>query len=293
MQSKKPEPKPHHNKHLVIPVFFNEPPDLTGWCESVPVGGRIQAVKSVVFSDGTAKRFYKIKPITTAQKLVKKKSQEMTNKREFRSQVAEIRAKSDGSKVIAGYCAMFNSPSQDLGSFIEVIKPGAFSKCLAGSPDVRCLFNHNQDVVLGRTSAGTLRLTEDAIGLKFECDLPDTQAANDLHTSIKRGDVNQCSFGFFCRADNWLPTTEAPGMLREILEADVFDCSPVTFPAYQATSLSARSLFPDGQPDAVQVHGEDANRRQAAASVLAAIALEDAGEDLDLQRLRDRRTNLY
>src|SRR5580704_19345656 len=97
-------------------------------------------------------------------KLSRKECQEMTNKREFRSQAAEIRAKADGSKVITGYAAMFNSLSSDLGGFVEVIRAGAFSKCLASNPDVRCLFNHS-DVVLGRTTAGTLRLTEDEVGL--------------------------------------------------------------------------------------------------------------------------------
>lgn len=159
---------------------------------------------------------------------------------------AEVRAKADGSKVITGYAAMFNSLSQDLGGFVEVIRPGAFAQSLAGGADVRCLFNHDENMVLGRTSAGTLRLIEDENGLRFECDLPDTSYANDLHTSIKRSDVDQCSFGFYCLEDNWVPTNDAPGVLREVLRAEVFDVSPVTFPAYKATSVTARSLFPDG-----------------------------------------------
>ena len=125
---------------------------------------------------------------------------------------AEVRAKDDGAKVITGYAAMFNSPSQDLGGFIEVIKPGAFTKSLANGADVRCLFNHSEDMILGRTTAGTLRLIEDNVGLRFECDLPDTSYANDLHTSIKRGDINQCSFGFYCTADKWIQINEAPGL---------------------------------------------------------------------------------
>jgi len=143
---------------------------------------------------------------------------------------------------------MFNSPSQDLGGFIEIIRPGAFAKSIANGDDVRCLFNHEADNILGRNTAGTLRLKEDSVGLFFECDLGNQSYATDLYESIKRGDVNQCSFGFFCREDNWLPTSEAPGVLREILEAELMDVSPVTYPAYLATSLSARSLFPDGVP---------------------------------------------
>jgi uncharacterized protein len=193
---------------------------------------------------------------------------------------AEVRAKSDGSKVIQGYAAMFNSPSQDLGGFIEVIKPGAFTRSLANGADVRFLFNHDANFVLGRTTAGTLRLTEDNIGLRFECDLPDTQTANDLHTSIKRGDINQCSFGFYCIADNWVPTNDAPGVLREVLEANVFDCSAVTFPAYEATSLSARSLFPDGKAEIEARMAEltqatgDVQRRQKLERVLSEVAEE-------------------
>jgi HK97 family phage prohead protease len=202
---------------------------------------------------------------------------------------AEVRAKADGSKVITGYAAMFDSLSEDLGGFREVIKPGAFTKSLANGADVRALFNHDDNMVLGRTSAGTLRLTEDNIGLRFECDLPDTSYANDLHTSIKRGDINQCSFGFYCRADNWIPTAQAPGTLREVLEADVFDVSPVTFPAYQSTSLSARSLFPDGQPARSQAF-ETEVRRQKAATILGEIAQEEAAADT--KRLHERYNNL-
>jgi uncharacterized protein len=200
---------------------------------------------------------------------------------------AEVRAKSDGSKVITGYAAMFNSQSDDLGGFKEVIKPGAFAKSLANGADVRCLFNHSADVVLGRTTAGTLRLTEDEVGLRFECDLPSTQAATDLHTSILRGDINQCSFGFYCIADNWVPTKEAPGLLREVIEADVFDVSPVTFPAYQATSLSARALFPDGLPE----EQETATRRLKATALLAEIQSEQDADNA--KRLNLRYENLF
>ena len=199
---------------------------------------------------------------------------------------AEVRAKSDGNKVITGYAAMFNSPSQDLGGFIEVIKPGAFTKSLANGADVRCLFNHDESMVLGRTTSGTLRLTEDQVGLRFECDLPDTSYANDLRTSIQRGDINQCSFGFYCRDENWTPTSQAPGVLREVLEADVFDVSPVTFPAYEATSLSARSLFPDGKAgiearmaELTQATG-DTERRQKLERVLIEIAEEKRRQEV-------------
>src|SRR5262245_49385981 len=179
---------------------------------------------------------------------------------------AEVRAKADGTKVITGYAAMFNSPSQDLGEFVEVIKPGAFTKSLANGADVRCLFNHDESMVLGRTTAGTLRLSEDSVGLRFECELGNQSYATDLYESIKRGDINQCSFGFYCTADRWVQISEAPGVMREVLEAEVFDVSPVTFPAYQATSLNARSMFPDGKE-----HVETHVREQQAATRRARI----------------------
>src|SRR5712664_4203736 len=194
---------------------------------------------------------------------------------------AEVRAKADGTKVITGYASMFDSQSQDLGGFVEVIKPGAFTKSLANGADVRCLFNHNEDAILGRTTAGTLRLTEDNIGLRFECDLPDTTYANDLHTSIQRSDINQCSFGFCCSQDKWIQISEAPGVMREVLEAEVFDVSPVTYPAYLSTSLSARSLFPDGKEEiekrmaSLTLAQETETRRQKANALLAEIAQEE------------------
>ena len=200
---------------------------------------------------------------------------------------AQIRTKSDGSKVIIGYASMFNSPSQDLGGFVEVIRPGAFTKSLENGADVRCLFNHDENQILGRNTSGTLRLAEDSVGLRFECELGNQSYANDLYESIQRGDVDQCSFGFYCVRDNWVSTPDAPGLLREVLEAEVFDVSPVTFPAYLSTSLSARSLFPEGLTE----QQETALRRQRAAAVLAEIQQEQADEDTS--RLKLRYTNLF
>jgi HK97 family phage prohead protease len=176
------------------------------------------------------------------------------NRRERRFVSLETRAAGDSSKPkIVGLAARFNSPTQigsGRGSFMETIKPGAFNMCLSGKPDVRCLFNHNEDNVLGRTTSGTLRLWEDNIGLRYECDLPDTTMARDVHAMIKRGDVSQCSFGFTCSEEDWSDTTMpdgTQGLLRSIEQADVFDVSAVTYPAYQQTSVEARS-WPDGRP---------------------------------------------
>ncbi len=169
------------------------------------------------------------------------------NKREFRFTSRELRAASDTSR-ISGYAAVYNSPTNIGGDFEEVILPGAFRRTLAEGADVRALVNHDENLVLGRTASGTLRLREDSKGLFFECDLPDTSTANDLRTLIKRNDVNQCSFGFYAMAQNWVE--QGSGIIRrELTDVELFDVSIVTYPAYSDTSVSARSLFPDGKPE--------------------------------------------
>src|SRR5437899_12214900 len=97
---------------------------------------------------------------------------------------------------IEGYAAVFNTYSHDLGGFIERVKPGAFSRGLFLKQDVRALINHDPNLVLGRTKSGTLALAEDTKGLKFVAVLPNTQYARDLHESVSRGDIDQCSFSF-------------------------------------------------------------------------------------------------
>lgn len=179
-------------------------------------------------------------------------------KREFRNLAhAELRAKKTDNG-IEGYAAVFNQLSEDLGWFREIIMPGAFADCLAGNPDVRALFNHDANMVLGRTTAKTLRLKEDSKGLHFDADLPDTQAARDLLTSIERGDISQCSFGFQVRKQKFAEETDESGetnLIRELHAVDVFDVSPVTFPAYPQTSVDTRALWPDGLPRAVRLIG--------------------------------------
>ena len=147
-----------------------------------------------------------------------------------------LRAKPGPKKKIAGYAAVFNKDSVDMG-FTERIVPGAFANALKAS-DVRVLFNHNPDRILGRTSAGTARLWEDRDGLAFECDLPDAQWASELYESISRGDVSQCSFGFTVEREEWSQDYQK----RTILEVkEIFDVSPVTYPAYPDTTLQARN----------------------------------------------------
>jgi hypothetical protein len=162
----------------------------------------------------------------------------------------EVRA--TGGNKIKGYAAVFNQESLDLGGFTEVVKPGAFARAIRTGQDVACLFNHDPSMILGRTSSSTLKLTEDSTGLDFECALPETPLAQMVRTAIERGDVHQCSFGFISQKDNWVQ--RSGGTLRELLDVDLLDVSPVTYPAYPQTSVSARNLWPVGIPAEVRSH---------------------------------------
>lgn len=153
-----------------------------------------------------------------------------------------------GKRMIRGYAARFNSPSQDLGGFIEKIDPGAFAKAI-DRDDVRALFNHDSNLILGRNKAGTLTLREDESGLYCEIDPPDTTAGRDLVESIRRGDIDGMSFAFSPVDDSWGKMDDGTP-LRTLREVALYDVSPVTYPAYRSTSVGVRSmLFPDGAPE--------------------------------------------
>jgi HK97 family phage prohead protease len=178
--------------------------------------------------------------------------------------VYELRSEDDGRKIV-GYAAVFNSTT-DLGYFEERIKPGAFRRPIKEQQDVRALWNHDANFVLGRTKSGTLRLIEDEVGLRIEIDPPATQTARDLVESIRRGDVDQMSFAFIAVKESW---TDRQGMLplRELEDVDLFDVSPVTYPAYQATSVglrSAEAVYTDHvQSLTTQAGGEDDDEAEA------------------------------
>ncbi|EJR86599.1 HK97 family phage prohead protease [Bacillus cereus VD156] len=137
---------------------------------------------------------------------------------------------------ITGYAAVFNSKTTIGGWFDEVIEPGAFARSLSENSDIRALFNHNWDNVLGRTRSGTLRLEEDEKGLKFEIELPNTSVGRDLAESMSRGDINQCSFGFWITEENWDYNVEPA--LRTIKEVELYEISVVSIPAYDDTEVS-------------------------------------------------------
>jgi len=152
---------------------------------------------------------------------------------------AEVRA-AEGGRTIVGYAAVFNELSEELWGFREIILPGAFDRALEEEHDVRALWNHNSDVVLGRTKSGTLKLAVDEKGLRVEINPPETQAAEDLLASIRRGDVDGMSFGFRTLTDNW--RLQDGEQIRELVDLELLDVSPVAYPAYPQTQVSARAL---------------------------------------------------
>jgi len=149
-----------------------------------------------------------------------------------------LRAKG-GSKIV-GHAAVFNQLSEDLGGFREKIAPGAFAESIKSS-DIRALWNHDANFVLGRNKANTLKLEEDDTGLATEYDFPDTGYARDLLKLIERGDVNQQSFGFMVLPGGSKWRMEDGGLVRTLLNVELFDVSPVTYPAYPQTDVSARA----------------------------------------------------
>ncbi len=164
---------------------------------------------------------------------------------EMRTVDVEMRVSSTGeTPKIDGTAAVYNKWSQDLGGFREMIEPGFFENVLKG--DTRALWNHNEDLVLGRTRSGTLTLEDNEMGLDVHILPPDTQMGRDAVTLIKRGDVTQMSFAFRVKqpgGDEWI-RDDKTGAVKRILKrggaAMLYDVSPVTYPAYPQTSVHAR-----------------------------------------------------
>jgi len=156
-------------------------------------------------------------------------------------QVHELRVEQrEGERPqILGHAAVFEQLSEDLGGFREQIAPGAFARAVR-EDDVRALWQHDDRYVLGRTRSGTLSLAEDEEGLAVDITPPDTQWARDFTESIRRGDVDQMSFGFLARRDVWVEDEQGE-VIRTLLDVQLFDVSPVTFPAYPQTSVEARN----------------------------------------------------
>lgn len=158
---------------------------------------------------------------------------------EKRGGLLGVETRADGDKrTLAGYAAVFNSPADIGGAWVERITPGAFSGAIGG--DVCAFVNHDSGRVIGRTKSGTLRMSEDNHGLRVEIDVPNTTDGNDLWALVERGDISGMSIGFMVTKQEWDETTEPP--TRTISKVDLFEVSAVAFPAYKDTSIGKRSL---------------------------------------------------
>ena len=157
--------------------------------------------------------------------------------REIRS-LEEVRTSEETDMVVSGYALKWDTWSEDLGGFTEKIDKEALKD--TDLSDVRCYFNHDSSMVLGRTSSGTLELELDDTGLYFRCQLPDTSYGRDLFQSIKRSDINQCSFGFVIDEDGDDFNKRSDGMYERIIRKikSLWEISIVSLPAYSDTSVA-------------------------------------------------------
>ena len=147
---------------------------------------------------------------------------------------------SSTGRTLQGFAVLYNSETR-LGGFTEVIRKGAFRKSLESGANIRALYHHQGDALLGTTKAGTLRLRDEARGLAFELDLPNTTHGRDLAELVRRGDVSGCSFGFRVRegGDRWQDRGDAE-YLRELLDVDLHEITMTADPAYKDTTVALR-----------------------------------------------------
>lgn len=164
--------------------------------------------------------------------------------RQLRTVATQFENRDDGGAPhLSGYFAVFNSNYEIAPGMSESIAPGAFSNTLSG--DIRALINHDTTLVLGRTKAGTLALKEDTRGLWGDVTInPNDQDAMNLYERVKRGDVDQCSIGFWIVSEE-TDFREDGSIHWTIKEIELFEVSACTFPAYEATNISAREAQRD------------------------------------------------
>ena len=167
---------------------------------------------------------------------------------------------------LAGYAAKFNVLSELMWDFQETIAPGAFDAVM--QDDCRCLFNHDPNLILGRTASGTLRLSLDATGLLYEVDLPDTDMARGVAAAVERGDITQSSFAFIVKEANWTEREDGTWLRTITKLTRLYDVSPVTYPGYPDATVGMRSGFVKQQAEARalrEAEAAKANREARAA----------------------------
>lgn len=182
---------------------------------------------------------------------------------------------------IRGVASVFGSESRDLGGFTEIIDRHAFDDALECNPDVTCLWNHNSDDLLGRTSSGTLRLWTEDDGLHYEVDPPNTTLGNDMRELLARGDVNGSSFAFTVDDDGqeWQERDDGTTLRTIKKVSGLYDVSLVTVGAYEDASVAIRSLDELKKSEVAKESVVPANPcialRRATATAKAALALAE------------------
>jgi uncharacterized protein len=174
------------------------------------------------------------------------------------------------SSVIQGYAALFDVETEIRGywgAFKESVAPGAFAKSIRDNRRVVSLFNHDSNILLGSTSGGTLRIKEDDKGLFMEVEPPDTQVGRDVVESIRRGDVQGQSIMFEIVGEEWTFAQKKGEMdSRRITDVILWECGPVTFPAYEQTSVGLRSASEEAYKQA-RAEWERANKPEEPVAV--------------------------
>jgi HK97 family phage prohead protease len=168
-----------------------------------------------------------------------------------------------------------------MADYFERIEPTAFDEALDEQHDTRALFNHDPSQILGRSSAGTLRLSVDAVGLRYEIDVPDTQLGRDLSTSIQRGDVTGSSFAFTVREDGAkIERDKQSGTtVRRLVSLNLHDVGPVTVPAFASTTTGVRSEENIQEArEALEAFQEAEKQQEAEAVAVRARRLELSGD---------------
>jgi HK97 family phage prohead protease len=200
--------------------------------------------------------------------------------------------RADGKDLITGYASVFydaNDPGTEYplwDDLVERIRPGAFDRALSEKHDCRALKNHDPNLILGRTGPGTLRLSIDAKGLKYECDPPDTQAGRDTVAELQRGDLSGSSFCFLPTRTTWEEVRDPADAnsvtyVRWIEDLTLFDVGPVTYPAYESSTSGLRSA--EGRDDvraeldAWRARGKASADRDYAAAVVVQTEIALAG----------------